>query len=228
MIEATEKKKNKRVDNNSFEVMAAAQWNQNRNRFEYIMNVISELTKLLGLTIDPNDGSFMSYDPTKCKLPFSIIPDSPSAKENMEEIGKLIKQYVESGLMGYFNNNKIPIRIQRERATVDESVHIANNQVLVDRMVAIHSQILRDFFAHSSIAQEIMEDNSVIYRIDKEGRKKKLIDKQEKERIEFEKKPKLVQMFITQVNTVKRILLFYLLLFALIMMTLWDLYLLTT
>lgn len=40
------------------------------------------------------------------------------------------------------------------------------------------------------IIREIKDDGSIIYRIDKEGHKKRIVDKAERYNIEFEKKPK--------------------------------------
>lgn len=217
--------KNKKQAKETFEVTATAQWDKNRQRFLFIQNAILELAKVFGLSIDKDNGTFVSFkqEDGRWQLPQSSSPNTPVIQQptiDTESLSKDIAEKVSNELHTYFQQN--PIKSETVQATVDDSVHIANNKALMDRLEQDWLKGVDGMCKLANILKDIKDDGSIIYKIDKEGRKKRLVDKDEKARLEFEKKPWVIKVLLTQVNTLKKAVVFYVMAVIILVMTLWN------
>lgn len=201
---------------NSFESRAEVQWNKNRERFYQTMDALVEIGKLFGLVINPMDGKVLSFDANNAllRLPSSNVQEQPVIDFNViaDEIADCLAK----------KQKEKPISVI---AKLDDSIHIANNKALMESFRELWIIIFEDMLKKTNIIREISEDNTVIYKFDKNNTCQRLVDKEEKNRQEFEKKPSIVKMFLALVNTVKRIAIFYILSASLVLMSVWNMYL---
>lgn len=175
------------------DMMQQAQWDLNSKRFNIQMNVLEQFCQLLGISIifDVQKGTAdIAYHPETAtfKLP------KKKTDEQLKETGQALWMYFMDH-MEHSDYKQEPQKIEAV-ATVDDSVHIANNKVVMGEVKKSSDSYITKLMEELEIIREIKDDGSIIYRIDKEGRKKRSIDLAERYRIEFEKKPKWKQAII--------------------------------
>lgn len=177
----------------AIDLMQQAQWELNSKRFNIQMSVLEQLCQLLGISVifdDQKGTADIAYHPETATFKLS----KEKTKEQLNETGRALWQYFGDNLKksGYKHE---PQKIEAI-AKVDDSVHIANNEVVMGEVKNSSDSYVTKLMKELEIIREIKDDGSIIYRIDKEGRKKRSIDLAERYRIEFEKKPKWKQTII--------------------------------
>ena len=191
-----------------------AQWNKNRERYQFVENAIRGMAKFFGVSLDKT-GGVSGYDADLA----TFKPPQPAPVErndkgwDLDELGKSIAMSLD--VYNLISLDKPKIVDIRATATVDDSVHISNNKSLMDRISQDWASLLERMCSEAEIIREIKNDGSVVYHIDKEGRKKRTVDKEEQWRMEYEKKPKWQRHLIDILQNVKHLISLYILVMAL-------------
>ena len=194
-----------------------AQWNKNRERYQFVENAIRGMAQFFGVSLDKTGGvSGYDADLATFKPPQPAPVALVERKNNgidLDRLGRCIATSLDIG--DFISLDKPKIVDIRATATVDDSVHIGNNKSLMDRISQDWASLLERMCSEAEIIREIKNDGSVVYRIDKEGRKKRTVDKEEQWRIEYEKKQKWQRHFIDILQNVKHLISLYILVMAL-------------